>query len=103
MEAVDEEDDGEDVEVDFAKDASIFAGGNDDGGVVGLFEELGSFVSACKRSVGVGIWDRGNFVVDVLGVGVTLARRGFEVNNIRIVFLSSHDCTDRHKKWRLWE
>lgn len=79
------------MEVDLAEDTSIIARSDNDGSLVGLLQKLSSFVSARERSVGVWFRDRGDFAGDVLGVGVTLVRGGFKVNNIWVVFLSCHD------------
>lgn len=75
------------MEVDFAEDASVFAGGDDDGRVVGLFEELGGFVSACDGEVR-GFWNGSDFAGDVFG-GVVCGW-SFEMDDIGVILLSSH-------------
>lgn len=75
------------MEVDFAEDAGIFAGGDDDGGVVGLFEELGGFVSACDGEIR-GFRDGSDFAGDVLGG--FLCGWSFEMDDVGVIFLSSH-------------
>lgn len=97
LETVDEEDDGQDAEVDLAEDTSIVARRDDDASLVGLLEELRGLVSARERDVGVGLGDRGNVACGRLGV--SLAVVCLEMDDIRIVFWSSHvDNLSQQKK-----